>query len=140
MSNGQFDFEEFKESYTHYRHLEQERSRYLAFFFAMIGGLLGLLGYLLKDGKPITGTENFLFVGGLIIVFLQILDTVTFAAIRRMGDARAQHAATMNYIRGKLNTDVLVFPFFLPRLSLPRLFALRGLPRRSSLTASKLPK
>jgi hypothetical protein len=108
MSNSQFDHDEFKESYAHYRHLEQERSRHLAFFFAMVGGLLGFLGFLLKDGKPVTGLDWFLFVGGLIVVFLQILDTVTFTAIRRIGDARAQHAATMDHLREKLNSDTYV--------------------------------
>jgi hypothetical protein len=87
MEENSFDREEFKESYAHYRHLEQERSRHIAFFFTLVAGLLGLIGFLIKDGKAFTELNWFLFVGGLIVVFLQILDTVTFTAIRRIGDA-----------------------------------------------------
>lgn len=105
MCDNQIDLEEFKESYSHYRHIEEERSRHLAFFFAMVGGLLGFLGFLLKDGKSVTGLDWFLFVCGLIIVFLQILDIITFTAVRQMGDAREQHAAVLRYLREKLNTD-----------------------------------
>jgi hypothetical protein len=101
MDTKSFDHEEFKQSYEHYRHLEQERSRHLAFFFTLVGGLLGLITFLVKDGKPITGLSWVLFVGGLTVVFLQILDIVVFAAIRRIGDARTQHAAAINLLRSK---------------------------------------
>jgi len=106
MTDKQFDHDEFKESYAHYRHLEQLRSGHLAFFFALVAGFLGFLGFWLKDGKPVV--DWFLFVGGLIIVFLQILDTVIFTAIRRIGDARAQHAASIRYLRGQLTTDKVI--------------------------------
>ena len=106
MDERAFDLEEFKQSYAHYRHLEQERSRHLAFFFTLVGGLLGILGILLKDGTPVT--DWFVFVACLTLVFLQILALVIFAAIRRMGDARETHRAQMSYLRGKLSSDTYV--------------------------------
>ena len=106
MSERDFDIEEFKESYAHYRHLEQERTHHLAFFFTLVGGLLGLLGVLLKDGAPIT--DWFLFVACLTVIFLQVLALVIFAAIRRIGDARETHRAQMSYLRGKLSPDKTV--------------------------------
>ncbi|MGK5094953.1 hypothetical protein WDW89_23450 [Deltaproteobacteria bacterium TL4] len=106
---SQYDFDqdqvEFKESYAHYRHLEQERSRHLKFFLVMVGALFGFLGFLVKVDQPVTNWAWFLFVCGLVIVFLQILGTVTFIAIRRVGDAHAQHAKTIRYLRGKLSSD-----------------------------------
>jgi NADH:ubiquinone oxidoreductase subunit 3 (subunit A) len=103
MDEYKFDIEEFKESYAHYRHLEQERSRHLAFFFTLVAGLLGILGILLKDGKPVT--DWFLFVGCLNVIFLQVLTIVIFAAIRRIGDAREAHREQMSYLRGKMSSD-----------------------------------
>jgi cytochrome bd-type quinol oxidase subunit 2 len=108
MDDDHFDLIEFKESYAHYRHLEEERSRHLKFFLTMVGGLLGFLGFLAKGDKPITDWGSLLFVCGLVVIFLQILDTITFAAIRHVGDARARHSKTIRYLRGKLTSDKFV--------------------------------
>lgn len=106
MTDKQFEHDEFREAYAHYRHLEQLRASHLAFFFAVIAGLIGFLGFWLKDGKPIV--DWYLFLGGLAIVFLQILDTVIFTAICRIGDARVQHAKSIRHLRGQLAADSVI--------------------------------
>ena len=90
MIDNQFDHDEFKESYAHYRHLEQERSRHLTFFFTLVGGLFGVLGFVLKDGKSIIGTDWFLFLTCISVVFLQVFEIFTYVSVRRVGDARVK--------------------------------------------------
>ncbi len=108
MDNHEFNRDEFKESYAHYRHLEQERSRHLRFFLVIVGALLGVLGFSTKAAASVADRGSFLFVCGLVVVFLQILDTVTFAAIRRVGAARGNHAKTIRHLRSKLASDEYV--------------------------------
>ena len=103
MCENDYFLEEFKESYEHYRHLEKLRSGHITFFFTLVAGFFGFLGFLLKNGSPVSDWT--MFVGGLTIVFLQILDTIIYASIRRIGDARAQHAKTLQYLREKLSND-----------------------------------
>ena len=105
MEEKQFECEEFKESYAHYRHLEEERSRHLALFLALVGAFFGFLGFLVQGETPTVRSEWSLFLCGMMVAFLQFLDTVTFVAIRRVGDARAVHAKTLRHLRAKLTTD-----------------------------------
>jgi hypothetical protein len=103
MPYPEFELEEFRQAYAHYRHLEQERSRHLTRFFTMMAGLLGFLSFLFKgDGS---GSMAPAFIACLIVVFLQALEIFTFVAVRRTGDARAQHGAAIRHLRGKLGVD-----------------------------------
>jgi hypothetical protein len=103
MTDKEFFREEFKESYEHYRHLEKQRSGHLAFFFTILSGFFGFLGYLFKDVSSVINWT--IFISGMTIVFLQILDTVILAAIRRIGDALKQHYESMQYLRSQLTSD-----------------------------------
>ena len=105
MNENKFEIAEFKESYTHYRHLEQERSRHIAFFFTLFGGLFAVLGILAKEGRFFTPVDSLFLVACIIVMFLQVLDIVIMAAIRRIGDARAQHAKIIVHLRNKLSSD-----------------------------------
>ena len=101
--DNQFYYEEFKEACAHYRHLEEERSRHLRFFLLLAGALVGLFGYLGTSGRRSIICSDWVFIGGLIMVLLQILDTLTFVTVRRLENARLQHEEVKKYVRCKLS-------------------------------------
>ena len=103
MCNNEFIREEFKESYEHYRHLEQQRTGHMAFFITLLAGFFGFLGFLFKDVSPVINWT--IFICGMTVVFLQIIDIVIFAAIRHIGDALEQHYKSIQYLRNKLTND-----------------------------------
>ncbi len=82
----------------------RQRSRHLRFFLLLAAGLIALFGYLV-NGKnqpsiPKTGVN---FIGGLIMVLLQLLDTITFVTVRRLQEARLRHEEVKRYVRRKLS-------------------------------------
>jgi len=93
-----FSIEEFKQACEQYRHLEQERSRQVVFYFSVVAGLSAAVGFLIKDGPSPKSPEMFVSIAA-ITIFLQIIDTFVVAAVRRLGDARGQHEKVMDHIR-----------------------------------------
>ena len=118
MSENKFDIEEFKEAYSHYRHLEQERSRYLAFFFTVVSGFIAVLGFLFVNDKHRVVQQDFYLVAAIIAFFLQILTLLIFIAVRAGSNARTIHGQVIACQRKKLETDSgvrLVWDEFLPK-------------------------
>ena len=78
--------EEYRQAWSHYRHLEGVRERYLNFFFTLLLAVLGL-------GVTLIGLQSGTFVinhwnitGVLLIIWiLSLLATYLFAATRKLG-------------------------------------------------------
>jgi ABC-type Fe3+-siderophore transport system permease subunit len=105
MESREFDLEEFKGAWEHCRHLEQERTRHLVFFFSLVGGLVAAVGFLFKDALSQPIPQPVFLGASAIALVLQIVAMFVFAAVKRMGTARGNHERSMRHIRRKLESD-----------------------------------
>jgi membrane protein YdbS with pleckstrin-like domain len=103
-----FDLEEFKGAWAHAQHLEQERTKHLVLYFTILGALLAAVGFLLTATKAKEGEEIAFATACAIALVMQIITMFIFAAVRRLGSARAQHERVMRYLRLKLESDDLI--------------------------------
>ena len=100
---GELLIHEYTEAWAHYRHVENDRTTYLKFFFTM---LLASLGFLLSISKDIRtfGEAQPPFVGGvfLLLWFLNILTLFIFANIKQSGWVLDHYEKVWRLIRDML--------------------------------------
>lgn len=92
--------QEFKEAWSHYRHVESDRSRYLSFFFTIV---LATIGFLITITKDI-GSGSTLspwFIPGIFFLFwlLNVLAWFIYAGIKKSGHVLAHYDQVMWRIR-----------------------------------------
>lgn len=76
--------QEFMEAWSHYRHLEADRTSYLTLFFILIAGSIGLLTafYLSESVKTSSG---FLYGAFLFVWFLDLVTLFIYAQVKQTG-------------------------------------------------------
>jgi len=88
---------EFTEAWSHYRHIEATRQKYLTLFFGFLGGISGLLSTLaskidLKAPLSIAG------LAGLLYTF-SIFSALLFANTKKMGCVLHGYERTLKVVR-----------------------------------------
>lgn len=91
--------EEFKEAWSHYRHLELSRSRYLGFFFTITIASLGLIVTFFKDFQTQEGP--WLYFGILSLLWVvNVLSLFIFCSIKKIGFVLRHYESVMEKVRG----------------------------------------
>ena len=97
--------EEFKEAWSHYRHVESTRVQYLGFFFTVVFGISGFVIAVLKDLQP-SSTSCLpsrlvlgLFTLGWLLFMLTIL---LFASVRKLGLVLRHYEGVIKQVRNML--------------------------------------
>lgn len=73
---------EFKEAWLHYRHVENNRTKYLGFFFTIILTSIGFIVTILyNDGKFVSPNQPVTFGLLILVWFLNVITTFIYTAV-----------------------------------------------------------
>lgn len=89
-----------EQAWSHYRHLESQRSQYLGFVFTAVLGVSGLLVAVVSGGK--SNVEAVVAGAAIMSFVLLLLCFLIYAAVRKVGAALHFHHAEIDAVRLQL--------------------------------------